>query len=66
MNMSSDFMCFFAFSGWRKELQTICKTFAIDGPAQFEAERCTLCLGDDHPTNRKVAIHSRTNIYRSF
>ena len=27
-----------------KELQTICKTFAVDGPAQFEAERCTLYL----------------------
>ena len=28
-----------------QELQTICKTFAVDGPAQFEAERCTLPLG---------------------
>ena len=28
------------------ELQTICKTFAVDGPAQFEAERCTLYFVD--------------------
>ena len=28
------------------ELQTICKTFAVDGPAQFEAERCTLYITD--------------------
>ncbi|CAE7196779.1 HEMB [Symbiodinium sp. CCMP2592] len=28
------------------ELQTICKTFAVDGPAHFEAERCTLYIRD--------------------
>ena len=28
------------------ELQTICKTFAVDGPAQFQAERCTLYIRD--------------------
>ena len=31
------------------ELQTICKTFAVDGPAQFEAERCTLYFVDADP-----------------
>ncbi|CAJ1329436.1 unnamed protein product [Effrenium voratum] len=28
------------------ELQTICKTFAVDGPSHFEAERCTLYFKD--------------------
>lgn len=32
------------------ELQTICKTFALDGPAQFEAERCTLYFLDSDPS----------------